>query len=225
MNGIADLQNLQGLLQSASLAKAPEVDHDAVQHVPGSKTEAKDAANDDGKFFKTVVKTPGAAAAAAAADEKENDDSANDNQTHAVDAASEAGAAPPADPKDIWAADEIETAMDADDVADGRDVPDYEILYKQMVSAEDTYLGMSGRDPSSNSCSHIVVRIELPESKGGAELDLDVNAHRLLLRTPTYKLFLPLPYKVDDAKGDAKWDGAQHRLDVTLPTITDDEYF
>ena len=37
--------------------------------------------------------------------------------------------------------------------------PRYETLFKQTVSSEDMYLGMSGRDPSSFSCEEMVVRI------------------------------------------------------------------
>ena len=33
----------------------------------------------------------------------------------------------------------------------------YEILYKQAVTAEDMFMGLSGRDPSSGSCEDLVV--------------------------------------------------------------------
>ncbi|GAB5353641.1 hypothetical protein AAMO2058_000051900 [Amorphochlora amoebiformis] len=55
---------------------------------------------------------------------------------------------------DIWDEDEIpqgEVVPDDND-EDNRDRPEYDILYKQSVNAEDVYLNMGFKDPSSIRC-------------------------------------------------------------------------
>lgn len=47
----------------------------------------------------------------------------------------------------------------AQQVDDGRKRPEFDIAYKQCVGAEDVYLGMGDMDPSSNCCTHIVVKV------------------------------------------------------------------
>jgi hypothetical protein len=50
----------------------------------------------------------------------------------------------------------------------------FDIAYKQRIGAEDVYLGMSGRTPSSVDCDEIVVKVYLPGAKF-SELDLHVE--------------------------------------------------
>lgn len=38
----------------------------------------------------------------------------------------------------------------------------YEFMYKQSVETTDTFLGMSGKDPSSTQCEDLVVKVHLP---------------------------------------------------------------
>jgi hypothetical protein len=60
--------------------------------------------------------------------------------------------------KDIWDAEDVPVnGFGAE--SDPRKRPEYEILYKQAVSTEDMYIGLSGRDPSSGSCEDLLVRI------------------------------------------------------------------
>ena len=60
----------------------------------------------------------------------------------------------------------------------------------------------------------------LPRLEGINGVDLDVNSTRVLLtKTDMYRLDLKLPYKVDDAKGKAKFDKAKRMLELTLPVI------
>lgn len=89
------------------------------------------------------------------------------------------------------------------------------MLYKQAVSSEDMYLGMSGRDPSTHWCDDMVVRVKLPDHKL-ADCDLDVTASFLDLRTPTFRLGLHLQHPCDPDAGNAKFDGAKGTLTVTL---------
>eukprot|EP00958_Prasinococcus_capsulatus_P024757 scaffold3917_cov377-Prasinococcus_capsulatus_cf.AAC.14 len=57
------------------------------------------------------------------------------------------------------------------------------------------------------------------------ELDLDVQETRIVLRSPKYKLNLPLPSKVDCHHGTAHWDAKAQRLRITLPVLRDGDYF
>lgn len=100
----------------------------------------------------------------------------------------------------------------------------YDFVYKQAVETTDTYLGMSGKDPSSTQCEQIVVNIDLPNATSAAELDLDVKPTYLRLNSPIYKLSMYLPHKVDSDKGKAKWDKDKKALSVTLPIIRDDDW-
>ena len=58
--------------------------------------------------------------------------------------------------KDIWDAEEVPVSGFGAE-SDPRKRPEYEILYKQAVSAEDMFIGLSGRDPSSGSCEDLLV--------------------------------------------------------------------
>ena len=39
------------------------------------------------------------------------------------------------------------------------------MLYGQAVGTEDVYLGLSDRDPSSNHCGSLLVKVTLPNTK------------------------------------------------------------
>lgn len=84
------------------------------------------------------------------------------------------------DPKAIWDEAEIEDVVE-DDIEDGREVPQYEFLFKQAVDTSDMFLGMSGKDESSTSCEDMVVKISLPGVNSASELDLDVRPTYLKL--------------------------------------------
>ncbi|PNW80932.1 hypothetical protein CHLRE_07g335800v5 [Chlamydomonas reinhardtii] len=131
------------------------------------------------------------------------------------------------DPKEIWREDELldpaAAAVD-DDYDDGREVPNYEFLYKQAVDTADNFLGMSGKDGSSTSCEDLVVRVELPGAAGAAELDLDVKDTYLKLSSPQYKLSIHLPHKVDGERGKAKWDSTKKVLSITLRIIREEPF-
>lgn len=53
----------------------------------------------------------------------------------------------------------------------------YEIYYKQQVGTEDMFLGTE-KTPSSNDCTHIVVKIHFPGCKL-QDLDLDVRKRKI----------------------------------------------
>ena len=53
----------------------------------------------------------------------------------------------------------------AEELPDDRPQPKFEALQKQHLGTEDVFLGLSGRDGSSNHCDSIVVRVWLPGTK------------------------------------------------------------
>eukprot|EP00050_Salpingoeca_kvevrii_P013906 m.31591 g.31591 ORF g.31591 m.31591 type:complete len:196 (+) comp5381_c0_seq1:98-685(+) len=117
--------------------------------------------------------------------------------------------------KDIWDDDEIPDAG-ADAAEDPRPQPEYTIKYKQAITSEDMYLGMSGRDPSSASCEDLVVAIVFPGIRSASEIQLDVTDKFLDARTTSHRLGLHLPHPVDAKNGNAKWDKDKSMLTVTL---------
>jgi hypothetical protein len=121
-------------------------------------------------------------------------------------------------------------------------------VYKQAVTPEDMFLGMSGRDPSTHCCEDLVVRgvataagccpqlnqhnpweppwqvkIKLPGTKM-AQVNLDVTDKVLDLRAPAFRLHLPLPHSVDSKNGVAKWDAAKETLIVTLRMVREFDF-
>lgn len=128
------------------------------------------------------------------------------------------------DPKAIWDDSEVpadDLIEDEDTTNDDREEAEFEILYKQNVSAEDAYLNMGMKDPSSRHCDAIIVRIKLPGDKF-KDVNLQVTSHKLYVGTPKHKLFLHLPHRCDEDKGNAKFDAKTDVLAVTLPIFQDD---
>uniref|UniRef100_A0A8D0HU89 Dynein axonemal assembly factor 6 n=1 Tax=Sphenodon punctatus TaxID=8508 RepID=A0A8D0HU89_SPHPU len=91
----------------------------------------------------------------------------------------------------------------------------YEILFKQKVGAEDIFLGMSRKDPSTACCEEMLIKIKLPDSKA-SDILLDVQEKILDLRTPKIKLLLHLPHPVDNKSGKACFLSEKETLEVTL---------
>ena len=138
------------------------------------------------------------------------------------------GARERGDPKAIWALhelmDDFDDDEDGEEGGDGLVVPAYEFLYKQAVSTADAFLGMShNKDPGSRSCEDVVCKIQLPGTKALRELDLNVEADRLQLRSHVYKLNVYLPHRVDSERGKAEWDQKTECLKVTLPIVEDED--
>eukprot|EP00466_Bigelowiella_natans_P007831 jgi/Bigna1/86975/estExt_fgenesh1_pg.C_150208 len=55
------------------------------------------------------------------------------------------------DAKDIWESEDVpeSAAVIEEEEEDDREEPEYEVLYKQSVGAEDVYMNMGFKDPSS----------------------------------------------------------------------------
>ncbi|XP_012282500.1 protein kintoun [Orussus abietinus] len=68
----------------------------------------------------------------------------------------------------------------------------------------------------------LVVIVDLPLLKSANDASLDVQERLLSLKSESpakYRLELPLPYRVDADKGNAKFDPKYKKLTVTLPVI------
>ena len=63
----------------------------------------------------------------------------------------------------IWTEEEVN--IKAEELPDDRPQPRFEILQKQHLGTEDVFLGLSDKDPSSNHCDSILVKIWLPDTK------------------------------------------------------------
>ncbi|XP_075752820.1 dynein axonemal assembly factor 6 isoform X2 [Pelodiscus sinensis] len=85
--------------------------------------------------------------------------------------------------KDIWNAEEVPEGSEFDDIWDPREQPEYEILFKQQVGAEDMFLGMNRKDPSTACCEDMLIKIKLPDTKS-SDIALDIQDKILDLRTP-----------------------------------------
>ncbi|XP_007473186.2 protein kintoun isoform X1 [Monodelphis domestica] len=79
---------------------------------------------------------------------------------------------------------------------------------------------------SRDSCpstvpQELVVTIELPLLRSTEHAVLEVTEKQLSLdsRKPDYSLRLPLPYPVDESRGNAQFNKAKRRLIVTLPVV------
>jgi hypothetical protein len=119
---------------------------------------------------------------------------------------------------EIWTEDDFKEEKIKED---GRPKPQFDILYKQSVKTEDIYLGMSGKDISSLSCDHLLVKILLPNTQL-KEIGLELKEQSIHLQTPNYLLNHTLPYKVDKDSSEAKWDKDKGLLLVTLKIIKQD---
>ena len=113
---------------------------------------------------------------------------------------------------DIWKEEEL---IEEKIIEDDRPKPKYEVLYKQCVKPEDIYLGLSGKDISSNSCDQLLVKIWLPDTQL-KEIGLEVKEQSIHLQTPKFLLNHILQYKVHKDKNEAKWDKEKGLLLVTV---------
>eukprot|EP01062_Namystynia_karyoxenos_P041037 TRINITY_DN29858_c0_g1_i1.p1 TRINITY_DN29858_c0_g1~~TRINITY_DN29858_c0_g1_i1.p1 ORF type:complete len:220 (+),score=95.82 TRINITY_DN29858_c0_g1_i1:104-763(+) len=116
---------------------------------------------------------------------------------------------------DIWDVDELPGEYDI--TGDDRARPEYEVLFKQRVGTNDVYLGLDfERDPSSNCCEEMVVRVHMPKECRADDIQLDVQEERIDLRSDHYRLLLPLQRKVYTNRGSAKWEKDTKRMVITL---------
>jgi HSP20 family molecular chaperone IbpA len=63
---------------------------------------------------------------------------------------------------------------------------------------------MGGKTTGTASCEDMVVSIQLPGETQN-QVKLDVTRHRLDVRSPRYRLSLPMPHPVDPDSSRAEW--------------------
>lgn len=98
-----------------------------------------------------------------------------------------------------------------------RKTPEYRIIYKQAVSPEDLYLQIGLKTSSTASCEEMCLEIQLPNETVGIEhMELEVTPNEIDLKTPVYRLKLPLVQTIDPDYGKARWDGEQKILRLNL---------
>nr|XP_023018437.1 protein PIH1D3 [Leptinotarsa decemlineata] len=107
--------------------------------------------------------------------------------------------------------DELEHGTESD----WKKSPNWDITYKQHVTASDVFLRMGFKNPTTASCEDMIIAILLP-GESYQNIDLRIYKKNLTLVSPSFYLDLPLPHPVDPQKGSAKWDSAAEKLIVTL---------
>ncbi|CAH8498281.1 unnamed protein product [Schistosoma intercalatum] len=88
-------------------------------------------------------------------------------------------------PDDIWDIDEIPEGTQHEDIYDPRPQPKYEIVYQQAVTAEDVYLQLGRKNPTTACCEYMIVKVILPDTRL-SDIILDVKETFLDLRAPKY---------------------------------------
>ena len=58
--------------------------------------------------------------------------------------------------KDIWSPDEVSENQEHE-YDDPRPQPEYDMIFKQSVGAEDVFLGMSPKNPTTACCENMLV--------------------------------------------------------------------
>lgn len=114
--------------------------------------------------------------------------------------------------------DEWEAQQEQDQsIFDTRQEPEFTISYKQSVTTEDLYLGMSNKNASTASCEDMILEIKLPgETATIDEMELTITENFLDFASPKYKAKIPLPYPVDPNKGKATYNAEYNLLKLVL---------
>ncbi|KAG6452534.1 dynein assembly factor 6, axonemal [Manduca sexta] len=98
---------------------------------------------------------------------------------------------------------------------DGRKTPEYSMNYQQSVTAEDVFLQIGAKTPSSSSCENLILKIKMPGDKM-ENLDLAVDATTVTINSSQYHLKLPLPHGINPDLSKASWDANEQTLILKL---------
>jgi hypothetical protein len=119
---------------------------------------------------------------------------------------------------DVWVDDDLKagSGITVKAKGDDRKEPKYDILLRQDIGAQDMYLNLGDRDPGSDHCDQLVVKVQMPDTEL-KNITLEVLEDRLLVQSPKYRLNLALPHRVKKDDGKAEWEKLKATLKVTLP--------
>ncbi|XP_072156203.1 dynein axonemal assembly factor 6 [Bemisia tabaci] len=116
----------------------------------------------------------------------------------------------------IWREDELALQkVPYDPHEDPREKPAYDIIYQQSVTPEDIFLQIGPKTPASASCEAMVLKIDMP-GELSSEICCDVKKQHMDVRSPRYRLALPLPHPVHHKICKAQWNESTSQLIVTL---------
>ncbi|CDI81305.1 sarcoma antigen NY-SAR-97, putative [Eimeria praecox] len=110
---------------------------------------------------------------------------------------------------EIWKESDLTEGATFRQLKDSREEPKYEVLFSQNVGAEDVYLGLGDKDPTTDHCETLLIK---------------TLEDRIVVDTPRYRLNLPLPYPVEVEKGNCKWLAPTNCLTLRLPIKRKIEY-
>jgi hypothetical protein len=119
---------------------------------------------------------------------------------------------------DVWEDQDLRagSGVTVKDKGDDRAEPKYDILLRQDLGSQDLYLNLGDRDPGSDHCNTIVVKVFMPDTEL-KNISLEVLQDRVLVQAPKYRLNLALPHPVRKDDGKAEWEKLKACLKVTLP--------
>lgn len=122
----------------------------------------------------------------------------------------------PNPPQTVVEWEEQEAILNDSELED-RITPEYNIVYKQSVTPEDIYLQMGNKTAATSSCEEMCLEILMPKEIVSIDrMQLDVTSNEIDLRTPVYRLKLPLVQQTDPDRGKAHWDDKKKILRLTL---------
>ncbi|XP_059060582.1 dynein axonemal assembly factor 6 [Achroia grisella] len=96
-----------------------------------------------------------------------------------------------------------------------RKVPEYTMNYQQSVTAEDVFLQIGPKTPSSASCENLIVKIKMPGDKK-ENVDLSVDTSSISINSSRYTLRLPLPHSINPDASKANWNTTEETLILSL---------
>ncbi|GMH50264.1 hypothetical protein TrRE_jg5265 [Triparma retinervis] len=105
------------------------------------------------------------------------------------------------------------------ETSDGKSIPFYTVSESGHFDLTNHTMADSEAPLFSNRPASLIYRIELPEEKSAADLDLDVSEKKITLTSSTYSLNTNLIYPCEGDKGKAKWDKKKNVLTVTVPVM------
>jgi HSP20 family molecular chaperone IbpA len=91
----------------------------------------------------------------------------------------------------------------------------------QEVGTQDVFFNLHDKDPSTNHCDAILIKVWLPNT-AFKNVQLDIQGQMLMVQSPVFVLNKLLPFKVDKNGAKAKFDSDKCVLEVRLPVIKKD---